>query len=225
MEFKNPKYQNQGIHLLASIFTIDKGIVKVLLVKRKKEPFKNYWGLVGGALYNDEKLLNGLTREIEEKSGIKNLELKLCNVFDEIESTPKFRMIALSYIGLIDYSSITVLKKTDKTIDADWFSLDEIPTLAYEHNKILNESIEYLKKEIFKTNILNAFYPNGFTIPELQKVTEAILNKKLDRRNFRKKILSFEFIYDTEKFRNVDGKKPAKIYNFKENYDYDKNVF
>lgn len=225
MELKNPKYKNQGIHLLSSIFTIDKGVLKVLLIKRRNNPYKDYWALVGGALYNDERMFDALNREILLKTGLKNVDLKLCSVFDEIETTPDFRMIAISYVGLVDHLKVKILKETPKTIDAKWFSIDELPSLAYNHNEVLNESIKYLKKEIFKTNILKSFYPNGFTIPELQKVTESILNKKLDRRNFRKKILSFEFIYDTNKERIIDGKKPAKIYDFQKNYDFDKSVF
>lgn len=225
MELTNPRYQKQGIHLLASIFTVDKGIVKVLLIKRKNEPFKDYWGLVGGALYNDENIMDGLRREISSKSGIEDIELKFCTVYDEIKSTPDFRMVALSYVGLIDHTKVEILKDTLKTSNADWFPIDKIPTLAYEHNAILKESIKYLNKEIFNTDILKVFYPDGFTIPELQMITESILNKSLDRRNFRKKILSFDFIYDTNRYRNVVGKKPAKIYNFKDNYDYNKSVF
>ena len=224
MEINNPKYQKQGIHLIASIFTVDKGVVKVLLIKRKNQPFKEYWALVGGALYNDEELYDGLNREIYLKTGLENLDLRLCSVFDEMKTTPNFRMVAISYIGLIDYTKVEILKDTIKTSNADWFSLNQIPKLAYENNKILEESIKYLKKQILNTNILKVFYPNGFTIPELQKLAEDILDKKLDRRNFRKKILSFDFIYDTNKYSNVDGRKPAKIYKFKEDYD-DKNVF
>lgn len=225
MEITNPKYQKQGIHLIASIFTIDKGSVKVLLIKRKNEPFKDYWALVGGALYNDEELFDGLNREIYLKTGIKNIELRLCTVIDEIKTTPNFRMVAISYIGLIDHTKVDILKQTIKTTDSDWFTLDQIPTLAYEHNKIITESIKYLKNNLLKTNILKVFYPDGFTIPELQKIAESILKKELDRRNFRKKILSFDFIYDTNKYRKFDGRKPAKIYKFKENYGEEKNVF
>lgn len=225
MEITNPKYQKQGIHLIASIFTIDKGIIKVLLIKRKNEPFKNYWALVGGALYNDEELLDGLKREINLKTGIENIELKLCSVVDEIKTTKDFRMIAISYIGLIDFKKVNILKQTTKTYDSDWFTLNQIPELAYEHNKILQESVEFLKINLLKSNILKVFYPDGFTIPELQKLIESILNKKFDRRNFRKKIININYIYDTNQYKNIDGKKPAKIYKFKENIEDNKYVF
>ena len=225
MEINNPKYQKQGIHLISSIFTIDKGIIKVLLIKRKNEPFKNYWALVGGALYNDEELLDGLNREIKLKTGINNIELKLCSVVDEIKTTKNFRMIAISYVGLIDSKKVNILKQTTKTFNSDWFTLNQIPILAYEHNKILDESVNFLKSNLLKSNILKVFYPDGFTIPELQKLIEDILNKKLDRRNFRKKIIGFDYIYDTNLYKNIDGKKPAKIYKFKDNIDDDKNVF
>lgn len=215
MEVTNPKYNNQGIHVIASIFTIEKGVVKVLLIKRKNSPFKDMWALTGGALYNDEDLEDGLKREILEKTGIKNPELILCDVFGKKKRSPVMRMVAISYIGVIDSSKVKVLKDTLKTSNASWFAIDEIPQLAYDHNEIIINSIKCLKEQILNTNILKSLYPNGFTIPEIQKVYETILEKKLDRRNFRKKLLNLELIYDTNEEINFMGKKKAKLYKFK----------
>ena len=104
MRVENKLYKNQGIHVIASIFTIDKGKVKVLLIKRKNEPFKDNWALVGGALYNNESLEYGIKREIEEKSGIKDLDIYQFGVFDELDKTPNIpiRMIAIAYLGIVD---------------------------------------------------------------------------------------------------------------------------
>lgn len=214
MEVNNPKYKNQGIHLIATIFTVDKGIPKVLLIKRKNNPYKDMWALTGGALYNDEDLADGLKREIYEKTGIKNIDLKLCDVFGKKDRSPVARMVAISYVGIIDIDKVEILKETLKTSNAEWFKLDEIPPLAYDHNEILVKSVEYLKEFILNTDILKSFYPNGFTIPELQRICESILNKELDRRNFRKKLLSQNLIYDTNKEINFIGKKKAKLYKF-----------
>lgn len=224
MEVSNPLYKNQGIHIISSIFTVEKGIIKVLLIKRNNEPFKNKWSLVGGALYNNENLEDGMRREINEKTGIENIDIYFSNIFSKVDRSPIKRMIAISYIGIIDSHKVSILKKTLKTTDADWFKIDDIPSLAYDHNEILNEDIKTLKKEIVTTDILKSLFPNGFTIPEIQKTYEAILNCKLDRRNFRKKLLSLGLITDTNKVTNFEGKKPAKLYKFNRRIK-NKNVF
>lgn len=216
MEVKNPKYAHQGIHVIASIFTIDKGKLKILLVKRKNNPYQGYWALTGGALYNDEDLEDGLNREIYEKTGLEHIEVKLANVFGKKNRSPVMRMVAVTYIGIIDASKVEIAKSTLKTSNAEWFSIDEVPHLAYDHNEIITDAIKKLKEEILKTDLLKVFFPNGFTLPELQKVYESILEKKLDRRNFRKKILNMDMIIPTEEEKIFEGKKKAKIYIFKE---------
>ena len=160
MEVRNPKYKNQGIHLIASIFTVDKGIIKVLLIKRKNIPYQDMWALTGGALYNDEDLADGLRREIKEKTGISDIDLRLCDIFGKKDRSPVMRMVAISYVGVIDASKVEILKETLKTSNAKWFAIDEIPSLAYDHNEILEKSICYLKSEILNTDILKSLYPN-----------------------------------------------------------------
>ena len=216
MEVNNPKYEHQGIHVIASIFTIDKGKLKILLVKRKNNPYQGHWALTGGALYNDEDLEDGLNREIYEKTGLEHIEVKLANVFGKKNRSPVMRMVAVTYIGIIDASKVEIAKSTLKTSNAEWFSIDEVPHLAYYHNEIIADAIKKLKEEILKTDLLKVFFPNGFTLPELQKVYESILEKKLDRRNFRKKILNMDMIIPTEEEKIFEGKKKAKIYIFKE---------
>ena len=203
MEVNNPLYKRQGLHVITAIFTVDKGVVKVLLIRRKNEPYKNMWALVGGALYNNETLLEGAKREIKEKVGIENIDLYTAGIFDKIDRSPVMRMIAIAYIGVIDRYRVKILTKTLKTDDAKWFDISDIPKLAYDHNDILNSCL---------------------TIPELQKVYETILETKFDRRNFRKKILSLDLITETDLTENFEGNKPAKVYKFKNN-GKSKNVF
>lgn len=216
MEANNPLYKNQGIHAISSIFTVEKGITKVLLIQRKNKPFEGMWALVGGAIHNNEDLDNGASREVYEKTGIENIDLSLCNVFGKVDRSPVMRMVAVSYLGVIDSEKVKFLKETLKTSNADWFSIDNIPTLAYDHNEILKDALEKLKVEIIRSNILKHLFPNGFTLPELQKAYESILGESLDRRNFRRKILSLDLIEDTGKEIKFEGKRPAKLYCFKE---------
>ncbi len=224
MEVKNKLYKNQGIHVITSIFTVEQGITKVLLIKRKNQPFLGSWVLTGGALYNNEDLESGALREIKEKTGIEGLELIASKAYGKLDRSPVMRMVAISYIALIDSNRVHILKETRNTSDAEWFPIDKIPPLGFDHEEILKDAIEELQKQIVKSNILKGLFPNGITMPELQKTYEAILNKKFDRRNFRKKLLSLNLIEDTNTTNKFEGNKPAKVYRFKEKVE-DKNIF
>ena len=224
MDVKNSCYKNQGIHVITAIFTVEKGIPKVLLIKRKNEPFSGEWCLTGGALQNNEDLIDGAKREIYEKSGIDNIDIYEFKTFGKVNRSPVMRMVAVGYIGIIDCNRVDILKETTNTSNADWFRIDKIPSLAYDHEEILEYAIQFLKQKITESNILSSLFPNSFTMPELQKVYEAILNKQFDRRNFRKKILSLDIVEDINETAKFEGKKPAKLYRFKENIE-NKSVF
>ena len=224
MEIKNKLYKNQGIHVITALFTVEQGVTKVLLIKRKNEPFKGDWVLTGGALYNNEDLIDGAYRELKEKTGIEHVEIKEFASFGKVDRSPIMRMVAIGFIGIIDSTRVKVLRETNATTNADWFPIDKIPPLGYDHEEILHEAILELRKEIVKTNILKSLFPNGVTIPELQKTYEAILNKKLDRRNFRKKMLSLKLLDDTNKLDKFEGNKPAKVYSFRDKIE-EKDIF
>lgn len=224
MEKNNPLYKNQGMHVISSVFTVDKGEVKILLIKRTNEPYKGYWALPSGALYNNELMKSGAGRELKEKTGLNNINLEFVSMFDDIKRSELMRMFGASFIGIVDSSKIDLTVETSKTSNADWFKIDSIPSLAYDHNEIIVESLEVLKEKIVSSNILKSLFPKGFTMPELQKVYETILNKTFDRRNFRKKIISLNLIEDTNKKVIFEGRKPAKLYRFKDKVK-NKNVF
>lgn len=216
MELNNPLYKNMGAHVINSIFTIDKGIVKVLLIKRTNEPYKDTWALVSGAMYNNELIEVAAKRELKEKTNLEKINLELVEVFDDIDRSPLLRMIGFSFIGIVDIEKAKFMKETNKTSDAEWFDINQIPNLAYDHNKILTAAIEKLKELIVSSSILKILYPKGFSIPEIHKVYESILNKEIDRRNFRKKILASGLVKDTNTTINFEGRKPAKLYVFNE---------
>ncbi len=225
MEKKNKLYKNIGIHVISSLFTVDKGVIKVLLIKRNNEPFKGQWALPSGALYNNELLSVGANRELKEKTGLTNIALEQIGIFDKIDRSSLMRMIGVSFLGVISIERVKLEKVTSKTIDADYFPIEKIPTnLAYDHNEIVNHALNVLKEKITTTNILVNLFPNNFTLPELQKVYEAIFNRKIDRRNFRKKLIGLNLIEDTNKTIKFEGKKPAKLYKFK-NKKENKNIF
>lgn len=215
MELSNKLYKNIGVHVITTLFTVNKGDVKILLVKRANEPYKDYWALPGGAMYNNETLEVAAKRELKEKTGLVNINVELSGVFDDVKRSNLQRMIGISFLGVINVEGIKLQKETLKTSNADFFPINSIPTLAYDHNKIIDKSILILKEKILNSNILKDLLPDEFTLPELQKVYEKLLNKELDRRNFRKKLLNDGIICDVKKDAIFNGKKPAKLYRFK----------
>lgn len=224
MELTNPLYKNMGAHVVDTIFTIDKGRIKVLLIKRNNEPYRGSWALVSGAMYNNELIETAALRELKEKTNISDIELTFIGVDDDIDRSPLLRMFAFIHIGLVDFQNVKFIKETEKTMDADWFDINDIPELAYDHNKILDYAIEKLKTMINSSNILKRIYPNGFTIPEIHKVYESTLGVEIDRRNFRKKLLTQKIILDTNETITFEGKKPAKKYIFNDELP-DKKLF
>lgn len=217
MELSNKLYKNIGIHVITTLFTVNKGEVKVLLIKRTNEPFKDYWALPGGAMYNNETLEDGARRELKEKTGLENIKLELGNIFDDVNRSNLQRMIGVSFLGVINTKGIELQKETMKTSNADFFAIDKVPKLAYDHNLVIDKSLAILKEKILNSGILKDLLPEEFTLPELQKVYETLLNKELDRRNFRKKLLNDGIICDVKKDALFNGKKPAKLYRFNDN--------
>lgn len=224
MDVKNKLYKDQGIHVITALFTVEQGITKVLLIKRKNKPFEGDWVLTGGALYNNEDLEEGALRELKEKTGIEGVEIKQFKSFGKVNRSPVMRMVAVGFVGIIDSKRVNVLRETKNTSNADWFPINKIPPLGFDHEEILHEALLELRKQIVKSNILKSLFPDGVTMPELQKTYEAILNKKFDRRNFRKKILNLNLIEDTNRSDRFEGNKPAKVYLFKKEIE-DKDIF
>lgn len=214
MNVNDTRYLGQGLHVVLSLFTVDKGKFKVLLIKRKNEPFKDKWILVGGCAYNTETGEQAMKRELYEKTNIKNISFNMFDVFTNPKRSPLMRMIAIGYIGVCDASILSSFRTTEKSSDADWFVIDRVPELGYDHKEILEKAIKTLKDSIFTTTIMKKLYPNTFTLPELQMTYETILERKLDRRNFRKKLLSAGIIEETNETIKNENVKPTKLYKF-----------
>ena len=214
MELKNPLYKNIGVHVVSSIFTVDKGVVKVLLIKRTNEPYKDFWALPGGAMYNNELIKDAAKRELNEKTGISDVDLSMCKIIDTIDRSPIRRMIAVCFIGVMDIKKVELLQSTSKTSESGWVDISYVQNLAYDHDEVLKFAIEELKNKIITTDILKSLFPDEFTLPELHNVYNSILGIDIDRRNFRKKMLNLNLISDTNRTVVYKGKKPAKLYRF-----------
>lgn len=214
MDLSNPLYLNQGIHVVAAIFTVHEGEVKVLLVRRTNQPFQGSWMLVGGAMYNNEDMHQAMQREIFEKTQLQHLSLKQFGVFSNPNRAPQMRMLGLGFVSVVNYDKTLFANTTSKTDDAKWAKLNEIPTLGYDHNLVLTQAIAYLRQHIFERETLQELLPQEFTMPQVQKVCESILGEQIDRRNFRKQILQSGDVFPTGNLDKSSKKRPAILWQF-----------
>lgn len=209
---------------LISIVSVFDGEFKVLLMRKKTDPYKGYWILPGNLLRNDETIENNITDAVYDLTGITNVYIEQTGVFSSLDRNPDYRVVAIGHIGLVDSTTADIKREDRENIESEWFKIDDLPKMAFDHEQILNKNMKYLYSKIINSNILKILFPSDFTLPELQKVYEQVLGKKLDRRNFRKKFIALDLIEDTlEKNVGFNG-RPAKLYRFKEDIK-ERNLF
>ena len=212
------------LETLIGVFTVDKGKIKVLLMHKKSDPYKGYWVLPGSILNNDETLEDNITDVVCDKLGLPTLYIEQCYTFSNLNRDPNNRIIATSFIGLIDNITLVLKKQEREDVELSWFDINSIPKMGYDHEKILNKLLEYFKKRIINSNILKILFPSDFTLPELQKVYEQILNIQIDRRNFRKKLVNLGYVIDTGDVNEGFMGRPAKLYRFNDELE-ERNIF
>ena len=210
---------NNKIEVLVNLFTFDNGEIKLLLFKKQDDPFKGYWMLPSNLMLNKETLEECANATLKDKIGLTDIYKETCDVFSNVDRIPDTRIVGISILSIMD--TVKVIKDLNITEEHEWFNINSIPKTIYDNGLIIEKTVEKLKKDLLNTKLLKIFFPSDFTMPELQKLFEQILNKKLDRRNFRKKILKLDIIEDTnEKNVSMSG-RPAKLYTFKDTSDKD----
>ena len=209
---------------LISIFSVFDGELKVLLLRKKTEPYKGYWILPGNLLRCDETIENNITDAVYDLTGLTNVYIEQTYSFSALDRNPDYRLIAISHIGLVDSTTVEIKREERENVESEWFKITDLHKLAFDHEMILNKNIKYLYSKIINSNILKILFPSDFTLPELQKVYEQVLDKPLDRRNFRKKFIALDLVEDTlEKNTGFNG-RPAKLYRFKDDIK-ERNLF
>lgn len=208
------KYMNE-LEVLINLFTIEKGVLKVLLVRRDMEPYRGYWMLPTGLLLSNETIDECSREVLYEWLGLKDIHLENCGIYSELKRIPVERVIGSSLTGIIDIDSFNIKRK--KNIESfAWFSVDEIPKVVYDHDQIIMDASKYIRKRLRQIDFLKHLFPSDFTLPELQMTYEQIIGKSLDRRNFRKKIISLDILEDTKYKNEETNGRPAKLYRFKD---------
>ena len=215
-----PKIESSIIETVINIFTVENGMLKILLQRKKEDPYKGYWILPGEFLTKNEKLEKLIEEVLKKTIGTENIYYEQDYTFSGLTKNTDEIIATTSYIGLVDNK----MKIKENNLELSWFKIDELPKIGYYYKEIIEKSREKLKSKLVNTTVLQNLFPSDFTLPELQSVFESIMNIKIDRRNFRKKILNLNLIEETG-YNNVGGSgRPAKLYKFKENIK-DVNLF
>ncbi len=206
--------QNIKIAVDAIVFGYTGNKLNVLLIKQKYGLLKNRWALVGGFVKDDETLNDAVNRELHEEAGIKVNYLEQLYTFgDDINRDPRFRVVSVAYFALVNSTKLVLKADTDAE-DAKWFPFDELPDLAYDHQSILEMARKRLKNKLVYQPVGFDLLPKEFLFSELENLYNTILEKEIDRRNFRKKIMSYGIVEETEKFGNKVKGRPAKLFRF-----------
>ena len=189
--------------------------VSVLLIQRKYEPFKGSWAIPGGFVLDSESLEETVERELFEETGIRVNYLEQLYTFGEPNRDPRQRIISVAYFGLVKTSQYQELKATTDAENAKWFNIKKIPTLAFDHKQILSVAINRLRAKVSYQPIGFELLDKKFPFSDLEKLYIALLDREINRRNFSKKILSFDFLEETGEVTKPEGKgRPSKIYQF-----------
>lgn len=212
-----------NIEGLISIFTVSDSMLKVLLVRKNTEPYKGYWVLPGCLIHNNETIEDALSNTVYDELGIKSLYIEQSHTYSSVDRCPDNRVVAVNYVGLID-SVTLLLKREEREIETEWFPIEDLPKLGYDHSLIIDKTINMLAKKLKNINYLKNLFPSDFTLPEIEKVLNSVFKLNVDRRNFRKRLLNLDVIEETGEYLDGGSGRPAKLYRFKEDIK-DVNLF
>src|SRR6266852_6101057 len=208
------KYDRPSVTVDVVMMSLRQRDLQVLLVKRRSWPYEGMWAIPGGFVNMDESLETAAKRELQEETGVQDVYLEQLYTFGDPGRDPRTRVITVVYFALLDSARLQV-RAADDAADVDWFPVYNLPEeLAFDHAKILEYALDRLRGKLDYTNIAFSLLPEQFTLRELQRVYEIILHRKLDKRNFRKKILATGILEDTGAKKMEGTHRPARLYRF-----------
>ncbi len=211
----NGAVARHGIAVDVVLLTIQGGTLKVLLVKRQQPPHRGAWALPGGLVGAEESVDDAALRELQEETNIANVYLEQLYTFGDPNRDPRGRVISVAYYALVNWQQFQ-LKARQRVSEAMWFAVKRLPPLAFDHRRILDYALERLRNKINYTTVGFQLLPRQFTLTELQSSYEVLLGQRLDKRNFRRKMLQLGILKGTEAFKANGRQRPARLYTFTE---------
>ncbi len=209
------EYPRPSVTVDCVVFGVDESTLKILLIERDVEPFRGQWALPGGFVRLEEDLESAARRELAEETGVTKLYLEQLYTFGAVERDPRGRVITISYYALVRLAEHRVKAATDAR-DAAWVAIDDLPELAFDHRKIVEVARERLRGKVRYEPIGFELLPHKFTLTQLQTLYEIVLERSLDKRNFRKKILGMDLLVELEEFEQGVAHRAARLYRFDE---------
>lgn len=210
-----------GLPLLNSIFTADcvifgfqEGELKVLLIERNDYPFKDWWALPGFFVENNETIDEAVQRILYEFTGLNGIYMEQLYTFGDLKRHPQGRIITVAYYALLRLDDIKLdpSPQTDYVKQAVWYSFNDLPDLAFDHKNIIDKSIAKIQRKISYSPIAFELLPEKFTLTQLQQLYEAVWGRKLDKRNFRKKMLNYNILKELGEFQRGVSYRAARLY-------------
>ncbi len=192
------------------ILTIKNDELKVLLVKRENEPFKGKWAIPGGYVRMSEDLDAAAMRVLKEKTNVDNIYLEQLYTFGDPLRHPVSRVITCAYFALIRADDVDVISADNVA----WHKVNDLPALAFDHKEIIQYSLKRTRERLEMCPVAYQLLNEKFTLTEMQKAYELIMGKKLDKRNFRKKVIQTEGLRELDEFSKSTSKRPARLYTF-----------
>src|SRR5437667_5550297 len=207
------QYPRAALTVDCVVFGFDETEIKVLLIERGLEPFKGKWALPGGFVRVDETLDKAARRELAEEAGLKDVFLEQLYTFGALKRDPRERVVSVAYYALVKLADFNTKAATDAA-DARWFPISKVPRLAFDHADILATALTRLKGKVRYQPIGFELLPPRFTLSQLQHLYEAVLGMDLDKRNFRKKVLSFDLLVPLKETQMAGRHRPAQLFQF-----------
>src|SRR5215472_17708588 len=207
------KYERPSVTVDVVMMSLRQGDLHVLLIKRRSWPFEGMWAIPGGFVNMDESLETAAKRELGEETGVEDVYLEQLYTFGDPGRDPRTRVITVVYFALLDSERLQV-RAADDAVDVGWFSVYDLPQLAFDHAQILEYALSRMRGKLDYTTIAFNLLPEQFTLRELQQVYEIVLHKRLDKRNFRKKVLATGILEDTGAKKMEGTHRPARLYRF-----------
>jgi 8-oxo-dGTP diphosphatase len=207
------EYPRSALTVDCVVFGLDDEDLKVLLIQRDLPPFEGRWALPGGFVRVEETLEEAAQRELAEETGIRKVFLEQLYTFGAVDRDPRERVVTVAYYGLVNLRGHD-LKATTDARSAAWFALDDTPPLAFDHERILQTAHDRLKGKVRYQPIGFELLPEKFTLRQLQHLYEKVLDRELDKRNFRKKILGMGVLEELDEVEQDVAHRAARLYRF-----------
>ena len=197
------------------VFGLDEDDLKIILIQRNAEPFCGKWALPGGFVRLKETLEEAALRELREETGIRDVFLEQLYTFGAVNRDPRGRVVSVAYYALVNLRDHAIRATTDAS-NAAWFSADDIPKLPFDHNRIIDVALLRLKGKVRYEPIGFELLPEKFTLTQLQRMYEKILDQNIDKRNFRKRILGMGLLIELDEVQMDVAHRAARLYKFDE---------